>query len=836
MNVDHSRRSSLRVSCVLSLGLAISACGGGGGGDTGDPSPPPPDQPPVASAGADQDAVEAATVTLSAAGSTDDRGISAFSWTQAAGPAVTLQNAESETATFEAPLTQAEVTLEFELTVTDDGGATDTAATSVTVHPNAPPELAIHFPCAGCRFYGDAISVSGTATAGADDAFVTGVDAIESVVVDAGGASVTAVVEPDGHWIARNVPVPGTATTVSLSVMASDRFGETDQGSRDISYGPTLTTVLIAHDPVARDIFYLLDEWTTYERLLKVDLATGLASTIYESRDNDTAFHQVLNMVIDSGSTRAIFNDISSLNNVPFGIVGADLNTGLPFALSDSTHGTGPELSSPWGMALDADDQRLVVYDRDQNALFLIDAATGNRTIVSDNDGTGAGPLFVDPNQIAVDSAKNTAIVFEASVNEFLSVDLVSGDRTPWSGTGDPIHVAWAADFDPLRSVFVSLNLAVDGVYVVDPAQESVTLHSASTPEFVAGSPLDLVVDEVADRYVLSDYSNNVLNGDTDRLLRIDPVTGERSLLFDDARGSGPTPNGNAANGAASLAVDAANDDLILGSESTDSILRIDVGTGDRELVSGPGTGNGDDFLTIRDIALDPAGNRVLVIDEDNAALMAADLATGDRSIISGAGTGDGPVFDAPAALAADLDNGRVFVADGGIEAIAAVELTTGERTILSDSSNAGPPIENPTGVALDRDGDRLLVTDQGTSSATENELIAVDLATGERTLVSGFMAGGGDTEFFIQVLDLVLVEGANRAIITSGSTFYSVDLATGDRSILLEPETGNGEALPNSTSIAYDPATRVLYTWDEMFEAVFAVDATTGDRVVVSK
>jgi serine protease len=95
--------------------------------------------PPMADAGADQTVTTGGLVTLSAAASVafNGRTISTYAWTQTAGTAVTLNNANTATATFTAP--SAAQTLRFNLTVTDNTAQTDTIGVNVTANPPPPP-------------------------------------------------------------------------------------------------------------------------------------------------------------------------------------------------------------------------------------------------------------------------------------------------------------------------------------------------------------------------------------------------------------------------------------------------------------------------------------------------------------------------------------------------------------------------------------------------------------------------------------------------------------------------------------------------------------------------
>ena len=104
---------------------------------------PPPNRPPVANAGSDQTVNAGSSVTLDGSGSRDpDGNITSYSWKQTAGPPVTLNGADTMTASFKAPSLSSGISplLGFALTVKDDKGATSNPAT-VTVTVKAAPEL-----------------------------------------------------------------------------------------------------------------------------------------------------------------------------------------------------------------------------------------------------------------------------------------------------------------------------------------------------------------------------------------------------------------------------------------------------------------------------------------------------------------------------------------------------------------------------------------------------------------------------------------------------------------------------------------------------------------------
>ncbi len=82
------------------------------------------------------------TVTLDGSGSRDpDGNITSYSWTQTAGPTITLSDANVASPTFTAPSVSSDTILKFNLTVKDDKGATSNspATVSVTVKATATP-------------------------------------------------------------------------------------------------------------------------------------------------------------------------------------------------------------------------------------------------------------------------------------------------------------------------------------------------------------------------------------------------------------------------------------------------------------------------------------------------------------------------------------------------------------------------------------------------------------------------------------------------------------------------------------------------------------------------
>ncbi len=109
----------------------FDASGSGSGGGVGNIAP-------TANAGLAQAVTSRASVTLDGSGSYDvDGTIAGYAWTQVSGPTVNLQGANTAQPHFRAPKVRSypAVALTFQLTVTDDEGATGSSEVTVTVLP-----------------------------------------------------------------------------------------------------------------------------------------------------------------------------------------------------------------------------------------------------------------------------------------------------------------------------------------------------------------------------------------------------------------------------------------------------------------------------------------------------------------------------------------------------------------------------------------------------------------------------------------------------------------------------------------------------------------------------
>ena len=291
-------------------------------------------------------------------------------------------------------------------------------------------------------------------------------------------------------------------------------------------------------------------------------------------------------------------------------------------------------------------------------------------------------------------------------------------------------------------------------------------------------------------------------------------------------------------------AFDTARGRVLLPEAQFDALLAVDLETGARTVVSGPGVGTGPDIQQIGPIALDATGNRVFALDFGRSGVLAIDLTTGDRTIIADGETGSGPILEGAVSIALDSDNARVLVMIAA--ALLAVDLTSGDRTLLSSAERGdGPALASVLALRLDGTSNRALALLPGEGGTT---LLGIDLATGDRTVISDNATSDGPNPQFVasgmaidETRDRALVAGIDfnapdgDGIVSDG--IYAVDLASGDRTLLSGPGIGDGPRFDIVNGLAVDPAANRAFAFStNQLDALMSVDLDSGDRVVLTE
>jgi predicted secreted protein len=145
----------LDADATLTFQLTVAGVGGASASATTTVTVVHLNRSPTADAGADRTVDGGSRVVLDGTASSDhDGSITAHRWIQAGGPAVALEGAATARPSFDAPGTGTDTVLVFQLTVTDEAGASAVDDVRVTVLATAPVRAAE--PSGGCASGGNA--------------------------------------------------------------------------------------------------------------------------------------------------------------------------------------------------------------------------------------------------------------------------------------------------------------------------------------------------------------------------------------------------------------------------------------------------------------------------------------------------------------------------------------------------------------------------------------------------------------------------------------------------------------------------------------------------------
>ncbi|MDQ7074694.1 MAG: HYR domain-containing protein [Gammaproteobacteria bacterium] len=205
---------------------------------------------PIADAGLPQTVDEGAVVTLSGVGTDTALGtIASHAWTQLTGDTVVLTGANTDSATFTAPILSASsvVPMSFQLTVTDDGGASATATVDISVTDISAPLITAPL----------GISVEATGTNTTVTAAVLGsataTDA-SAVTVSSDAAATFPIGNTTVNWTATDAN--GLNSSATQVVIVADSTAPTITAPAAVTVEAVgVTTAVTLGTPVTSDLF-----------------------------------------------------------------------------------------------------------------------------------------------------------------------------------------------------------------------------------------------------------------------------------------------------------------------------------------------------------------------------------------------------------------------------------------------------------------------------------------------------------------------------------------------------------------------------------------------------
>jgi hypothetical protein len=634
------------------------------------------------------------------------------------------------------------------------------------------------------------------------------------------------------RWSAQ---IPLLRQSNEITIEAVDVRGRSRTVKLNVSNGPMLADPKGVVLDSANQRALVVD--SILHALLAVDLDSGDASLISGlSTGAGPAFESPEDIALDRANNRALVMDWNLK-----ALLSVDLDSGDRTIVSkNGVKGAGPAFDSAGGLSLDSANQRVLIVDIGLAALIEVDLESGDRTVISD-ENTGAGPAFFTPEAVDLDSANNRALVADSGLEALLEVDLNSGDRTMLplisneTTTAGPVFVspiAVALDSTNRRALVLELLDFIDDFLIalatVDLDSGDTTVISDQTigtgPLFFSYAPA-LALDSDQNRVLVVDGKPGL-----SAFLAVDLDNGNRTEISNSSTGSGP-----AFNFPYDVAIDNDNQRaLVVNRGIQDSfsggLLAVELNGGRRTVISSNTTGAGPSFDLPEAVVLDSANHRALMVDDGaniSAALLAVNLGSGDRTVISDETISTGPALVTPSSLVLDSKNNRVLTVDYNLVALVAVDLNNGRRTVISNNATgAGPEFKFPYGIALDSNNNLALVVDPDL-----NALLGVDLNTGSRTLISDKTTGTGP--MFVSPSDVALDSNNNRALVVNSNALLAVDLDSGLRTVISNNTTGSGPEFDTPTDVAIDSDNQRALVVDN---GLIVVDIISGDRAIVSQ
>lgn len=176
-----------------------------------------------------------------------------------------------------------------------------------------------------------------------------------------------------------------------------------------------------------------------------------------------------------------------------------------------------------------------------------------------------------------------------------------------------------------------------------------------------------------------------------------------------------------------------------------------------------------------------------------------------------------------------DSAGNRVIVSDSDLDALIAVDIATGERSkLLALSIGNGTRLIAPRAFQISSDGSKAYIADDGQNAP--EKLFEVDLETGDRTLIADI-----NQTYNLLVTGLAINEPKDKVFVAFDDRILEVDLNTGLSTIIASNSIGSGVVLSGVSDMLLDELNNRLILSDAVNETLVAVDLDTHDRSLIS-
>ena len=534
-----------------------------------------------------------------------------------------------------------------------------------------------------------------------------------------------------------------------------------------------------------------------------------------------------------------------------YAIVAADSLGNTSSAASVAIVNRGVVASKLRTLALDSANNRLLATDWELGGIVAFRTTDGVAQMFSDaSHGTGTNLSF--PSGLVIDAPRNRVLTYDGGIQKVLAIDLTTGNRSELSSANsDPAYVAYGQmTYHPANNHAYVTNGFPAGIVDIDLTADTRSILSSNSrgtgPAFV--QPSGIVLDTSAagggTRLLVSDVGA-IPGSDQSRLIAVDLATGNRTVLSSSAAPA--VGSGQSLFGIGQMQLDAANNRVLVmeyRQEGSARLFEINLATGARTRIRDTGVSG-----AIALLAIDSSATLAYLGHGDRARVLRAELgppqqiASFAESLVGGGAVTAGynslelDTFGSTPSLIA----GAQTLAFGGAAAVFRIDIATGERTVISGSGvGTGSALAITRSVQFDRRNggtSNLFAFDPG---YVPTRLFLIDIATGGRiSLSSPAIPYEATNNVMLDPVDGRLLTGMFHPLSSSyglvainsvGGALDSISLAAGG--------LGTGPAFNAISAIGIEsPAggSRRYIVATINNPAIFAVDPTTGNRTILS-
>ena len=496
-----------------------------------------------------------------------------------------------------------------------------------------------------------------------------------------------------------------------------------------------------------------------------------------------------------------------------------DLLTGELEVLSGPEQGHGPAIESPVALVVDEDETYVYVLDHAPSGdrILQIKTNNGNR-IVLDPPVPGQGSELAETTDMAY-----AKIEFAGEDVEVLYLTSEIADRifVVWCSTGE--IAAGGLDGHPVGTTAIDIHMDPNNndhlLAVLDANGDLLRNQGAGLVSIASvGDGHGDIWSQATDLEIMADRSILVTDRHTGEVYQIHPQTFERTTLSQAYGAHGMEFQDLCA--VESFKFDGQPIVAVM-DRGLDVCAGLDLMNPEWEEILSTGVAQGASMnlpiglVQVQDgfIASALLPGEIVHIDRE----------TGNRTAL--APWDELPFAHLPMAICVDEAAGVAYFPEPLMGSIVALDLSTGEMAPVSGQGlGEGPNIEveGPVGLVHDGAEQRLLL-------ALGDQIIAIDLQSGDRFVLSGPQVGAGP------VLDgavaMVLDAPRGRALVAGIVAVYSVDLQNGDRQMLSGLGIGGGPALKELSALAYSPEAAEFLVLNQAGTTLLRIEEATGNR-----